>query len=220
MAAFRYYWSVVLMAFTHSIQGAHAIVFLGIIVVGGAAYFVPELHLNMEGPGIAATVFGSIVALRLVMAPYWLHQEQEKRIPKTRAEWQRSDTRLDIAWKYIATKSKCGFGHDWASSYGIAREILYRTIINGEIDVWGKKKPEDVALEKIPISYWKDHKIDIDNISKTYRSDFSKSPDEIIYYDLHVDREDIIRCWPKATRRELWREERRRMKHHRATQKI
>jgi hypothetical protein len=110
----------------------------------------------MEGPGIAATVLGTVVALRLVMAPYWLHQEQEKRVPKTRPEWQRSNTRLTIAWGYIATDSKYCFGSDRSSSLSMARYVLNKTIINGEIDVWGKNKPDDTVFEKIPGSYWKD----------------------------------------------------------------
>jgi hypothetical protein len=48
MGALRYYRDVVGMAFTHSIERAHAIIFLAIIATGIAAYFVPGLSLNQD----------------------------------------------------------------------------------------------------------------------------------------------------------------------------
>jgi len=207
VGALSYYRDVVRLAFSHSIERAHALIFLAILAAGIAAYLVPGLHLNMEGPEITAVALGTIVALRLVMAPYWLHQEQEKRIPKIRPEWQRSNTRVPIARSYIAAESKWCLGFDdWPVS-GEAREVLEQTIFNGEIDVWGKKKPEDVVFLKISVDYWKDYRI-VYNLNDTVDTDhraFRKPQDQIQYYDLHVDREDILRCWPRATNRELRR---------------
>jgi hypothetical protein len=220
MRAWHYYRDVARMAFSHSVERAHAIIFLAITIVGVTAYFVPGLHMNMEGPEIAALVLASIVGPRLVMAPYWLHQEQERRIPKTRAEWQRSNTKLTTAWSYIAAESKFCLGFNQPNSFGEAREILKQTIRNGEIDVWGKRQPQDVAFEKIPTDYWKEHQlITIDESSTSDHRDFSKRDGALKYYDIHVDRDEITRCWPRATKKELRRLDGRVSK-HRATQRI
>lgn len=77
MELVRFYWLVVREAFRHSLDIAQAVIF---VVIGFGGFIVarnPAMKpmidsLDLGGWQIAAIVFGSIVAVRLVLAPYWL----------------------------------------------------------------------------------------------------------------------------------------------------
>src|SRR5579862_630334 len=87
MGFFRYYRRVLRVAFTHSLDIAQAAIFVSVILIGAAAYLLPLFGMPIDlrrwiealtGWQVAAGVFGTIVAVRLVLAPYWIHQELEQ----------------------------------------------------------------------------------------------------------------------------------------------
>src|SRR4029077_15305513 len=119
-----YYRKVIWLAFSHSIELAHGVIFCLVIVGAVAAAFIPAVRMNVDGPGLAAIALGTIVGLRLVMAPYWIYKEQEERIPKSRPEWQRSNTPFFLAYIYIATDSIWCLSIDEEGSATKARNVL------------------------------------------------------------------------------------------------
>ena len=81
MGVLRFYWQVLRVAVTHSLSRTHDFILGAVILLGVAAYFGAWLHMKVdftswiaepEGWRIAATTFGGIVVLRLLLAPYWL----------------------------------------------------------------------------------------------------------------------------------------------------
>ena len=83
MRVFHYWWSVLKMAFSHSLTPAQDVVFVLFVAAGILSYFVPAIKTKMpfdaSGWEVAKLVLGSIVLGRILMAPYWLHKaDQEK----------------------------------------------------------------------------------------------------------------------------------------------
>ena len=79
----RYWGRVICVAFRHALTPTQDVLFLLIIGVGLAAGFVPAIkaqlakaEIDMGAWQVAASVLGSIVAMRLLLAPYWIYQEQ------------------------------------------------------------------------------------------------------------------------------------------------
>jgi hypothetical protein len=82
----RYYWLVVRTAFSHSLSVAQDVLFLCIIGVGAAIWLAPKLSVTVDLPAwasalngwaIAAVTLGTIFAIRLVLAPYWIWRNQQ-----------------------------------------------------------------------------------------------------------------------------------------------
>ena len=89
MGVLRYYGLVLRAAFTHSLSIAQDIIFGAILVVGLAAVVARRVGMRLDltpwltalgGWGIAAIVFGSIILVRLLLAPYWIWKEQRVRL--------------------------------------------------------------------------------------------------------------------------------------------
>jgi len=89
MELLRYYAMVVRAAFSHSLTVTQDIIFAGILVVGAAVWLVPHWPMIpdltpwlpiLSGSKIAAIAFGSIIAIRLLLAPYWIDKEAKKKI--------------------------------------------------------------------------------------------------------------------------------------------
>jgi hypothetical protein len=84
----KFYWAVVMAAFTHSIEWAHAIVFVLLIALGAASTYLPTLRLPYLGWKVspdhlhawqgAALVFGAIIIIRLILAPFWVWQKEHQ----------------------------------------------------------------------------------------------------------------------------------------------
>jgi hypothetical protein len=74
-----YIWLVLRVAWRHSFHSAHAILLGLIIGIGLLTYFVPQIKVvvDLHGWQVAALVLGSIVGVRLVLAPYWLWRDQQ-----------------------------------------------------------------------------------------------------------------------------------------------
>ena len=88
--SFSYLWLVIKTAWRHSFHAAHSVI-LGLIIAGGLlSYFVPRVHVmvDLHGWQVATVVLGSIIAVRLILAPYWIWQEQERSIIELRADRQ------------------------------------------------------------------------------------------------------------------------------------
>jgi len=85
MQFFKFYGLVFREAFRHSLDIAQAVIFVLLAFSGFIAARNPTLKpmidgLDLGGWQIAAIVFGSIVAIRLILAPYWLWRSANARI--------------------------------------------------------------------------------------------------------------------------------------------
>jgi hypothetical protein len=89
MELFRYYWGALKLAFVRSPGLAQDILFGLFVVVGGLLYLFKRLGMiqdiapwmdQITGWQITAVVLTAIFVVRLLLAPYWLHQEQSKEI--------------------------------------------------------------------------------------------------------------------------------------------
>jgi len=107
----KFYWLVVSTAFSHAPDIAQAILFVAFIALGAIAAFVPRIKdmIDIGGWQIAAIVFGSIIAVRLVLAPYWIWEEQNKRIDSLKGDFSpniRANIDLKIRALSPTTKSE------------------------------------------------------------------------------------------------------------------
>ena len=100
---FRYWGLVLWTAFRHSSSLAQNVVFGLLIMVWLIAWFVPPVKAALTKAGIdvasgevAAIVFGSIIAIRLLLAPYWLYQEQAASIARLKRQLQSRLTKRQI----------------------------------------------------------------------------------------------------------------------------
>jgi hypothetical protein len=71
---FRYCRLVFHVALSHSLHAAHSIILVLIIVAGLLVYLFPAIEIvpDLHGWEVAALVLGGIVAVRLLLAPYWI----------------------------------------------------------------------------------------------------------------------------------------------------
>jgi hypothetical protein len=79
MDAFKYCGRILRVAFTHSLHATHSIILVLIIVAGLLTYFVPqvEVMVDLHGWQVATVVLGSIIAIRLLLAPYWIWKSDQ-----------------------------------------------------------------------------------------------------------------------------------------------
>ena len=73
---------VLRVAFRHSLDIAQTIIFLLLIGLGAVAHFYPAVNsmIDVSGWAVAAIVLGGIVLIRLLMAPYWIWKEDQRRL--------------------------------------------------------------------------------------------------------------------------------------------
>jgi hypothetical protein len=87
MEFLRFYWAVFRESFRHSLDIAQAVMFVVIIVGGVVATENPRAKVTLDqmdlgGWKAAAIVLGSIILIRLLLAPYWLYQSETARRTK------------------------------------------------------------------------------------------------------------------------------------------
>ncbi len=79
------------MALRHSLSATQDSIFGAAILVGLALRFAPKMSADIDLAGwaadlsgwkIAGGVLGTIVGLRLLLAPFWLHKEMEEKLQK------------------------------------------------------------------------------------------------------------------------------------------
>jgi hypothetical protein len=82
MDCLSYYWKILATAFSQSLDTAQAIIFVIIIVAGIVTYLFPGVKMtaDLNGWQVSAIVLGSIITVRLLLAPYWIHKEQVAKI--------------------------------------------------------------------------------------------------------------------------------------------
>jgi hypothetical protein len=84
MQFFRFYGLVLREACRHSTDLAQTIIFILLLLAGAIVYGNPEIKPMIEaydlaGWKVAAAVFGGIILIRLILAPYWLWKAAQAR---------------------------------------------------------------------------------------------------------------------------------------------
>jgi hypothetical protein len=74
----HYYWKVLWTAVVHSADTAQTIIFFLILVAGLAAYFLPAFKppVDLAGWQVAAIILAAVFLVRVLLAPYWIWQEE------------------------------------------------------------------------------------------------------------------------------------------------
>src|SRR5262249_21674986 len=87
MRLLTYCWLVLRTAFTRALSLAQDIIFAAVILVGFVVWFVPSLNARLSsfatalnGWAFAAIVFGVIMLIRLLLAPFWIWCDQQNQI--------------------------------------------------------------------------------------------------------------------------------------------
>ena len=78
----NYLWLVVKTASRHSLHATHSIILALIIVAGIVTALVPQVEVlvDLHGWQVASAVLGGIVAVRLLLAPYWIWKSDQERL--------------------------------------------------------------------------------------------------------------------------------------------
>src|ERR1700745_3259479 len=86
MDLFRYYFRVLRVALTHTLEAAHSILLVFFIVAGLVTYFYPrtEIPVDLHGWQIAAITIAGIVAVLLFLAPFWIWKEDQAQLSNLR----------------------------------------------------------------------------------------------------------------------------------------
>jgi hypothetical protein len=102
MGFVRYYGTVLCMAFTHALGIAQSVIFALAISVGGVAYFIPKTQAilspwitALSGWQVATGVLGTIVFVRLALAPYWIFKQQSQQIDDLKQSVAIPDLEID-----------------------------------------------------------------------------------------------------------------------------
>lgn len=88
MGVFKFYWLVLREAFRHAPDLTQTIIFFLLLLAGAVASGNPEFKpmieaYDLSGWKVAAIVFGTIIALRLLLAPYWLWEMSQSKTAST-----------------------------------------------------------------------------------------------------------------------------------------
>jgi phosphate/sulfate permease len=79
---FTYLWLVIKTACRHSFHTAHSIILALIILAGFVTSVVPQVEVlvDLHGWQVAAAVLGGIIAVRPLLAPYWIWKNDQGRL--------------------------------------------------------------------------------------------------------------------------------------------
>ena len=74
-----YLWLVLRRAWRQSLDTAQSILFALIIIAGLLTYFVPQIKVMVDLGGwqVAALTAGTVLVVRLLLAPYWIWKDQQ-----------------------------------------------------------------------------------------------------------------------------------------------
>jgi hypothetical protein len=135
MGFFQYYWKVFSTAFVHSPDTAQTIIFFLIIAAGLLTYYVPAVKMTVDLSGwqVAAITFGLVVIARLILAPYWIWQEEHE----ARIKAETTSRTIEYRDKLV-TKDRAKFVGPlqkfYASGAALQRVLLSKTVTDAEID--------------------------------------------------------------------------------------
>jgi hypothetical protein len=110
MEFFRYVWRIATVAFSHSLSIAQDVIFATVIALGFIVYLAPGPHMGidfgqwslaMSAWQIAAIVAAIIFGLRLILAPYWIYQEQQATIVAQRTQLESQTTHQNTQHRAI-----------------------------------------------------------------------------------------------------------------------
>jgi hypothetical protein len=110
MGFFRYVWRIAAVAFSHSLSIAQDVIFGTVIVLEFIVYLAPGPHIGidfgqwslaMSAWQIAAIVAAIIFGLRLILAPYWIYQEQQATIVAQRTQLESQTTHQNTQHRAI-----------------------------------------------------------------------------------------------------------------------
>ena len=79
---FTYLWLVIKTASRHSFHATHSIILALIILAGFVTSVVPQVEVlvDLHGWQVGAAVLGGIIAVRLLLAPYWIWRNDQGRL--------------------------------------------------------------------------------------------------------------------------------------------
>ena len=79
---FTYLWLVIKTASRHSLHATHSIILALIILAGLVTSVVPQVEVlvDLHGWHVGAAVLGGIIAVRLLLAPYWIWRNDQGRL--------------------------------------------------------------------------------------------------------------------------------------------
>jgi hypothetical protein len=92
-----YLWLVLKTAWRHSFHAAHSLLLALIIGVGLVTWLAPqvEVMVDLHGWQVATVVLSSIIAVRLLLAPYWIWKEDGANIAKQKNEMEQLKSQID-----------------------------------------------------------------------------------------------------------------------------
>ena len=148
-----YYLRVLRLAISHALDITQAAIFLLAIVLGAAALFLPAVKnnidsFNVSGPFVGAVVLIFIIAIRLLLAPYWIHQEEIAEQSKARKLL--SDISEDRPFAYVNLHCDAG-GRDFHTTptwfltrinlifENLSDRLLTYKVLNVTIEFSGRK---------------------------------------------------------------------------------
>jgi hypothetical protein len=111
MNLLRYAWRVLVVAVGHSLSIAQNVIFAAVLLIGFLVWYVPGPHMGidlstwapaMSGSQIPLITIIAIVAVRLILAPFWIHQEQLTTIADLRAQLETEPARQNSLHHAIA----------------------------------------------------------------------------------------------------------------------
>ena len=121
-----YLWLVIRTAWRHSFHAAHSVILALIILAGTVTYFVPqfEVMVDLHGWQVATFVLGSIIAVRILLAPYWIWKSDQHRLAtlgNQLASTVQTEEQLAAKTAAIDDIRVANAGHDNAGSPSLAR---------------------------------------------------------------------------------------------------
>lgn len=182
-------------------------------VLGVADHYLPQMQLMSSfGWQVPIWILAGVMAVRLIMAPYWMAKTDAKEIARLKAienglRNQTAPRRISfVELRAIATE----YGWDFADysdqlltfTYGIRQAA-----VDGKITVEGRKgcvrMPESMSglypLQPIPkehlLDWWIDPPRDKNWSVRTYQPGSGSGSDDNCYVDLHLNDETWVRAW-------------------------
>jgi hypothetical protein len=98
----QFYCRVIRVAFTHSLSSTHTVLILLSILAWAAAIalrqFIPGtgMTINLSNGQITAIALALIVAIRLLLAPYWIWQDAQTELRQLQSKYHDDGTRMKI----------------------------------------------------------------------------------------------------------------------------